>query len=129
VNLASRVEGLKKLYGTGIMVTGQTAALLGEGYETRQLDAVVVKGATEPTVVYEMLGRVGEVSDGTLARARVYEEALGLYRGRDFKGAASRYETIAQQDPPASILLRRCLEYIATPPDQVWDGVLRLDVK
>lgn len=78
VNLASRIEGLNKVFGTRIMIKGQTEAALGDGYQTRQLDTIVVKGATESTVVYEVLGRTGQVSDEVLRRARNYEEALNF---------------------------------------------------
>jgi len=129
VNLASRIEGLNKIFGTGILITGQTEAALGAGYETRQLDTLVVKGATEATVVYEVLGRTGEVQEDVLRRSRIYEEALGLYRAREFGEAATRLETIADTDPAATTLLGRCQAFAADPPDESWNGAFRLLAK
>jgi len=129
VNLASRIEGLNKVFGTRIMITGQTEAALGDGYQTRQLDTIVVKGATESTVVYEVLGRTGQVSDEALRRARNYEEALNLYRTREFVAAATRLETIVHDDPAATHLSERCRQFVSTPPDESWDGAFRLVAK
>jgi len=98
------------------MVTGLTEAALSDGYETRQLDTIVVKGATETTVVYEVLGRAGEVSEEALQRARDYEKALNLYRAREFVAATTLLELIADKDPPATALLGRCRQSVATPP-------------
>ncbi len=127
VNLASRIEGLNKVFGTRIMITGQTEAALGEGYQTRQLDTIVVKGATESTVVYEVLGRTDQVSEEALQRAHNYEEALNLYRACEFVAAAIRLEAIVDDDRAAAPLLERCRQFVSIPPDESWDSTFRLD--
>jgi len=129
VNLASRIEGLNKVYGTSIMVTGQTATQLGDAYLTRRLDTVIVKGATEPAVIHEMLGRTGEVSNQVEEWVGIYEEGHALYLDREFDRAANLLETVGAHDPPSAVLATRCRDFIAAPPGQGWDGVRRLDTK
>ena len=88
VNLASRLEGANKLYGTTIIASDATVALTGAAFAWRELDAIRVKGRTQAVKIYEPLGESGQVAPEDLARAQAYGDGLARYRARDFAGAA-----------------------------------------
>ncbi|MCW5729321.1 MAG: hypothetical protein KIT20_01080 [Alphaproteobacteria bacterium] len=88
VNLASRLEGLNKLYGTGIIIGQSTYELAKYDIVARRLDYVNVKGKDETIAVYELL----EMADGPMERPsvdwiRAYEEGLEFYRGGEYERA------------------------------------------
>jgi adenylate cyclase len=83
VNLASRLEGANKLYGTTVLASQATVALTGNALVWRELDAIRVKGRTEAVRVFEPLGVAGEVAaDVAGARARLWRGAHALSRAR-----------------------------------------------
>jgi adenylate cyclase len=119
VNLASRLEGLNKAYGTTILVSGAVAEKVRGTLLLRHLDRVAVKGKLQGVDVYELLG---EAEEARLACARRYEEALQAYLARDFAGAVA---LLAPQldDPPSAVLHQRCQGLTAAPPPPDWRGV------
>jgi adenylate cyclase len=126
VNLASRLEGLNKVYGTTIAV-GETTALLVRGeMELRPLDFVAVKGKARAILVYELLGERGKVDERDLRAAESHAQALELYRARRFGEAAHIFEQVASalgpNDEASRLLLRRCRRYAKQPPEEDWDG-------
>jgi adenylate cyclase len=121
VNLASRLEGLNKEYGTSILVSGAVAERVRNRFELRQIDRVAVKGKAQGVDIYELLGAVGEAS--RMAPARQYETALTAYFARDFARAAEILQAQLDHDPPSRVLHRRCLALHATPPAPTWQGV------
>jgi adenylate cyclase len=126
VNLGSRLEGLNKEYGTSIIVSDSTLAAVGEGYVTRYLDLVIVKGRSTPVAVYQLIGRKGEVAEERLQALAVYEEGSRLYMSRDWLGAAAKFQEVLRLDPndaPAVLYLERCEALMADPPPEEWDGV------
>jgi len=111
VNLGSRVEGLNKLYGTEILVTGATAQAARSGFLARELDRVRVKGKSEAVEIFELLAeRPAPAEDEE--RARAYAAALVLYRGRRFAEAEAAFRALdgsrSGGDPPAAALAVRC---------------------
>jgi len=76
VNLASRLEGANKLYGTTVVASQATVALTGNAFVWRELDAIRVKGRKEVVRIFEPLGIAGEVAPQILSRAHTYGEAL-----------------------------------------------------
>jgi adenylate cyclase len=129
VNLASRLEGANKEYGTEIMVSEVTAGKLGEGYVLRRLDRLVVKGKKEPIAVYEVLGRSGEVAEADVARARRFEAGLALHDQRKFAEALEVFEGQAAADPPSKVYAERCKTYLADPPPADWQGEFVMKTK
>ena len=87
VNLASRLEGQNKSYGTYILASEDVRAAAGPDFEWRRLDRVAVVGRAEPTAVYELLGEVGQVSPAVLAARELYEAALDAYFAQRFDEA------------------------------------------
>ena len=117
VNLASRIEGLNKLYGTSIIASESIVAAAGEAFEFRLLDLVAVKGKQRAVRIYELLGGKGS---GRSARCDVYESAFALYLARDFAAVVSLLEEA--DDAPSVMLLTRCRHFLTSPPEPDWDG-------
>lgn len=116
VNLASRLEGLNKQYGTSILISENVRTRLGPEFFVRRLDKVAVKGKNQGILIFELLVTGGEF----VAR---YEQAWDLYAGRDFAGAIGLLEGLS--DEPSRRLRARCQDYLAQPPAEDWDGVYR----
>jgi adenylate cyclase len=120
VNLASRLEGANKEYGTWILMSEETRRLAGDAVEAREIDAIRVVGKSEPVRIFELVGRKGDANPFREA----YEAGLARYRSGDLEGAEKLFESIAG-DKPASIMLRR-IAYLREHPearraDGVWD--------
>jgi adenylate cyclase len=131
VNLGSRVEGLNKLYGTEVLVTGATAAAAEGAFLFRELDRVRVKGKSEAVALFELLARRPAPPE-TEARATAFAEALALYRNRDFATAAEAFGTLAEEHPddgPASVFAERSRRFAVEPPPAEWDAVETLTSK
>jgi adenylate cyclase len=122
VNLAARLEGLNKAYGTTILASEEMRAAAGEGFVFRQVDRVAVKGKTRGGAVYELVGAAGdpavEAQRPALAR---YEEALTAAFNRQFARAIDMCTTLGE-DGPAKVLATRCKTWITSPPPETWDG-------
>ncbi|WP_224363597.1 CHASE2 domain-containing protein [Hyalangium versicolor] len=130
MNLASRLEGANKAYGSLIMIGPRTYQLAQDAIEARELDQVRVAGKTEAVTVYELLALKGELPAEKRETVERYHEALGLYRKRRFAEAASLLKARLAKDPedgPTASLLARCQKYVEMPPPSGWDGVTSLD--
>jgi len=131
VNLASRLEGLNKVYGSHIIAAGATVEACGDRFAWRRLDRVAVKGHQHPTWVYELLGEGKAIDPVRLERAGCYEAAWDLYAAGDFSAALGRLDTLlADADDKACQQLRaRCTALVASPPGPDWEAVYRPDSK
>jgi adenylate cyclase len=126
VNLASRLEGLNKLYGTSILVTEATYDAARGRVIGRPVDLVQVQGRSRGVKVYELLGLAGEDEDGVAALAATAAEAFDAYVAGEFGRAAAGFETMLERQPQdrvAALLAERCREFMATPPPADWAGV------
>ena len=129
VNLASRLEGANKYFGTSIMASEATVKLTGTTFAWRELDAIRVKGRTRPVKIYDPLAECGRESPEQAARAAIYAEGLACWRARDFNGAVNCFARIADVDPPAARFLRRAQLFAAHPPGPDWEPVFTLEGK
>jgi adenylate cyclase len=121
VNLASRLEGTNKQFGTYTMISGATLELAGNAFPARELSRVAVVGRAEPVTVHEpMTPGEHESRSGVLA---VFAQGLRAYYDGRFEVAAGVFERIAGEDPPARAYLARCRELAANPPAGAWTGV------
>lgn len=119
VNLASRLEGLNKYYGTHILVSEDTKTEITDPtFVFREVDRVKVKGKHLPVVMYELM-----ISHHDILPK--FDEALKMYRKREFEQAKKTFEEliIKAEDAPSRLYFARCDEYIADPPPVEWDGV------
>jgi class 3 adenylate cyclase/tetrahydromethanopterin S-methyltransferase subunit G len=129
VNLASRLEGANKTYGTRVLISEATNHLAGDTVETREIDSVLVVGKTEPQRIFELLGRKGGVASERLALRDAYVEALDAYRREAWEEARIGFEAclaIHSCDPPSKVFLGRIAQFRATSPCTSWKGVWSL---
>jgi class 3 adenylate cyclase len=128
VNLASRLEGANRYFGTSIIASQATVDLAGPGFAWRELDWVRVKGRAQPVRIHEALAE-GESSDEQRARAAAYAVGLARWRAADFKAAADAFGRIASRDPASATFQERALALAADPPGADWLPVNTLDDK
>ena len=131
VNLASRLEGLNKFYGTEILVAGATVSDLGQGFYFREVDLVRVKGKKHPIAIYEILGE-GEPEGKLARRLELHREALALFRAGRFKESLEAFQEIhdlSPDDPLCGHYLQLAEKYVENPPGPDWDGVTTMESK
>ena len=126
VNVASRLEGLNKVYGSTILISESTYREVCERFVTRPIDHLLVRGRHQPTQIYEVLGEQGYRM--TPAEAYFLEGSMA-YRRRDFAKASELFREGAPSDRPCQIFLARCLHLLEQPPRADWDGVWIWDDK
>ncbi|MGQ9689053.1 MAG: CHASE2 domain-containing protein [Desulfobaccales bacterium] len=132
VNLASRLEGLNKFYGTFILASETTAAECGDDILFREVDRVAVKGRATPVTVYQPLGCRNNLRPELTALSQKFSLALTAYRQRKFSEAGVLFEQILVQHPddgPARVFLERCRRFQTAAPPPEWDAVFRPDQK
>jgi adenylate cyclase len=128
-NLASRLEGANKIYGTTILVSQRSADLCGESMVFREIDRVRVVGRETPERLFEPVGAADDITDATRDRLARFAAALADYRAGRFGDAGDKFAALADADPVARVYLDRIGEFAAMPPPPEWDGVTRLDEK
>ena len=127
VNLAERLEGANKFYGTSILMCEATWSAIRDHAAAREIDLIRVRGRTAPVAIYEALGHHSE--DSFPHRAEVLEAfgaGLALYRRREWAAAESCFRQALAghpEDGPSKIYLERCRIYRDDPPTEEWDGV------
>jgi class 3 adenylate cyclase len=129
VNLASRLEGANKTYGTRALVNETTNHFAADLVETREIDQVLVVGKTEPQRIFELLGRKGEVAEERLKLRDAFDEALASYRRKEWREARAAFEnclTIMPGDGPSKVFLGRIAHFRCSAPTPDWDGVWSL---
>ena len=126
VNVASRLEGVNKQYGTWILVTKETLEDCGNAVFSRRLDRVRVAGMEDPLRIYEIL----ELSDSVTPEMRewvnLFHEALDIFETRDWTAAAAAFERVLERNPDEAasvVYLDRCRRYLKEAPASNWDGI------
>ncbi len=121
VNLASRLEGLNKQYGTFILVSAAVERDARDHFHFRRVDRVAVKGKREGVEVFELLGRRDDAAPRPAFVAR-YEQALEAYFARRFDGALAILDG-CPDDAPSQVLAERCRQFLVERPPATWDGI------
>jgi adenylate cyclase len=129
VNLASRLEGANKYFGTSILASEATMALTGAAFCWREVDAIRVLGRVQPLRVYEPLAPSGMQSPAQSLDARLYAKALACWRARDFAAAAEVFASVADHDPPAALFMHRAKQLMMSPPGPDWEPINTLEGK
>lgn len=129
VNVASRLEGANKYYGTTIVASEMTVALTGSRFAWRELDAVRVRGRSAPVRIYELLAEAGQETPQQVESAAAYAEGLVHWRNRDFDSAAMCFGRAAGIDKPSALFLGRANAFRSNPPGPDWDPVSTLEGK
>jgi adenylate cyclase len=125
VNLASRLEGANKAYGTYILISESTRLGAGDAIEVRELDYVKVKGKNQPIRVYELLGLKGETDRALIEKAKMFETGLPHFRERRFEQAIAIFRGTAAKygdDHACENYIERCEHYKKEAPPADWDG-------
>ncbi len=130
VNLASRLEGLNKYYGTEIIVSSATHNLVKDNFEFRVLDKITVKGKTQPIFIYELLAEKDKLDHNVLRAYRIYEAGFKCYLNGDWGGCIKYMQDVIRSlnDPAAKVLKERAENFKANPPER-WNGVYVYDKK
>lgn len=129
VNLASRIEGLNKIYHTNVMVSQITYRQVYQYFVFRPLDFIIVKGKNEGIKLYELIGEKGQVDKQTLAMVATAHEAFDYYLAGNFSEALKNYHKILSDnanDQPAKVMIARCEKYSKLPLDENWTGATRM---
>jgi len=131
VNIASRLEGANKEYGTEIIIGEETRRLAGDRIHVRELDRLMVYGRAGGIAIYELLG-VAEDGAALPDWAALYERGLAAYRSRDFATAASFFQQVLDartSDQPGRMMLERCRNYLTSPPGDDWEATNAMKAK
>jgi adenylate cyclase len=132
VNLASRLEGVNKIFGTHIIVSESTFEQARDVIEVRELDFLRVKGKKIPIRIFELLGEKGSLSELKKEKNELFGEGLQLYRKKQFRKAWSVFKSILRFDPndgPSHTYLNRCTVLQNHRLPRNWDGVSTLTSK
>ncbi|HUP98548.1 MAG TPA: adenylate/guanylate cyclase domain-containing protein [Usitatibacter sp.] len=125
VNIASRLEGLTKEYGVGILVTDNIVKA-AQGFVYREVDLVAVKGRTAGIPIFEPIGKVGEVGETVLSEIDKFHKALEWYRKQRWNEAEEGMKALRYAAPESKLYklyLKRIAEYRANPPGADWNGL------
>ncbi|HSB20538.1 MAG TPA: adenylate/guanylate cyclase domain-containing protein [Anaeromyxobacteraceae bacterium] len=128
VNLASRLEGTNREYGTRILVSHSTWERVRDQVVARELDAVRVKGKREPVVIHELLG-LGRPGPEQAAFLSEFEWGLSAYKGQRWEEAMAHFRSaiaLAGPDACSQMYLQRCEAMRQSPPGPGWDGVYQM---
>jgi adenylate cyclase len=129
VNVASRLEGANKFYGTTIIASDTTVAMTNSTFTWRELDAVRVKGRTTPVRIYELIAEAGHETSQQGISSAAYAEGLSYWRSREFDRAAKCFARAADVDKPSALFLERATALAETPPGPDWEPINTLDAK
>jgi adenylate cyclase len=129
VNVASRLEGANKYYGTAIMASETTMAQTGDAFAWRELDAIRVMGRGEAIKVFEPLADKGAESGEQAKMAAAYAEGLAHWRAREFTKAADAFGRTGETDPASALFAKRAKALSANPPSPDWTPVNTLEGK
>ncbi len=132
VNLASRLEGVNKMYGTGILISDSTYTAGGDDFTVRKLDRVRVVGIQTPVRLYELVEEKSETDSQTLEGLETFHRGLDLFEEKRWEEALELFtavKDILPDDGPATTYISRCREYLKKPPKDSWDGVFNLTTK
>ncbi|MCX7342533.1 MAG: adenylate/guanylate cyclase domain-containing protein, partial [Proteobacteria bacterium] len=137
VNLAARLEGTNKLYGTNIIVSDATVKRLHDHAVVRPLDIVAVKGKQEGVAIYELVALKNSdplvlPSDNQVKFCGEFTKGFRYYLEQRWDEAINIFQNLQLdygRDVPCEMYIKRCEEYKKAPPPSNWDGVYHLKSK
>jgi len=132
VNLAARLEGATKPYGTAILVSEFTTAAIQDEFRIREVDRIRVKGKTKPVAVFEIMDHLEGRVDGLDDVQGLYQEGLSLYKDRAWQQAKDRFQKasmVSDAESLSRLYIERCQHFLTHPPSADWDGVWTMKTK
>jgi len=131
VNVASRLEGANKEYGSLILIGPETRRQAGDAIVVRELDTLTVFGRTKELVVYELIAMADDF-DGSTTWIDIYEQGLAYYRAGQFKKAVAAFKSADQTrngDAASAAMMSRAQVLLENPPPQGWNAITSTDKK
>lgn len=132
VNLASRLEGINKEYGTRIVISEFTYNDVQSTFTAREIDRVRVKGKLEPVRIFELICE-GLAQGKTADLMAAFQSGYELYHQKRFSEAKATFEKAKEnwgaEEPVSELYIERCQDYLETPPPEDWDGVYVMKTK
>jgi adenylate cyclase len=132
VNLASRLEGANKVYGSRSLISEATAAGCAATIELREIDRLIAVGQTQPQTVFEIMGKTGELTPEQTLLRQHYADGLAAYREQRWDDAERAFAAAldaAPGDGPSLAMKARVEGFRQTPPAADWDGAWHMDQK
>jgi adenylate cyclase len=144
VNLASRLEGVNKVYGTEIMISNFTYEDVRDSFSVRELDLIKVVGKNEPVSIFELIDESDKIQDEEKEICKLFAEALAAYRNQEWENAHKLFQNILDVKPndvPAKTFIERCEQFQfankdgrrktdkESLPGPGWDGVYQMTSK
>ena len=131
VNLGSRLEGITKQYGVGILV-GEATRKAIKDIVFREVDRVQVKGKEEPVAIYEPIGLEGETGKAAHEEMKLWNQALRYYRAQDWDQAEVTLLNLSRMAPGRGLYgkyMERVAQLRREPPEPGWNGVWKFETK
>ncbi len=133
VNLAARLEGVTKTYGTPVLLSEFTVEALTEAHRLREVDLVRVKGKEKPVAIYEAVDALAQADRDLVAgNAERHGAGLTAYRAQEWDSAQAHFEACLERhstDRVSQMYLERIAHFRAQPPAPEWDGVWTMTSK
>jgi class 3 adenylate cyclase len=132
VNLAARLEGVNKQYGTRIIASENTINETGGKLLSRRLGWIRVVGISKPVCIYEILELIQDAGPSLHKFAEIFHNALNIFESRNWKNAESAFNTVLKHFPndnPSKLYLKYCRHFLQNPPSNNWDGVFTIREK
>jgi adenylate cyclase len=132
VNLAARLEGVNKQYGTWILTSEHTSKAAGDQFTVRQLDRVRVVGIKQPVRLFELIEEKDRTSPATREALDTFHAALENFEAREWEQSEKLFRAVQRfmpDDGPSGFFLERIKKFKKTPPAENWDGVFNLTLK
>ena len=132
VNLASRLEGVNKIYKTWILASENTVQQTRDRLLVRKLDRIRVVGINEPVRIYEILETRANATDTMMEKLVLFNRAFAFFEERKWKEAGIQFNQLVKKYPddgPSVLFLKRCKQFFHNPPSPDWDGVFNITEK
>lgn len=131
VNTASRIEGLNKYLGTGILASEEVSDQLA-GFVFRELGQFLLAGKSKPVLIRELICRDGECGEADRRVCSSFALGLSAFRAQNWEEALELFTAtsrIVGRDNPSEFYIERCREHKARPPEGPWSPVISLKDK
>ncbi|WP_338827698.1 adenylate/guanylate cyclase domain-containing protein [Bradyrhizobium sp. 27S5] len=132
VNLASRLEGANKFYGSRSLISEATATACAATIELREIDRLVVMGQSQPVAVFEIIGKKDELTPAQTELRQHYADGLAAYRDRRWDDAETAFAAALAAVPgdgPSIAMKTRVAGFMQNPPAADWDGAWHMEQK
>lgn len=131
VNLAARLEGANKAYGSKSIITEAVYDKLNNTFNCRELDFIKVKGKSEPVRIYELLQLKSKSAEKIDEIKSLFEFGLHFYRNKQWDKSEAFFTKCYEKynDLPSKVFIERIHHFKLVPPPAKWDGVFEMKVK